>query len=89
MHIEAETILVEDNCGVDEPPTCEDVTTNSSKMKGVHLEPSNLLQNEILLLATIQLQATFWKPHRYVSICWGFCVVNDDLHVDLENLQIF
>jgi hypothetical protein len=48
MHIEAETILVEDNCGVDEPPTCEDVTTNSSNMKGVHLEPSNLLEIEIL-----------------------------------------
>jgi hypothetical protein len=48
MATEDETILVEDNGGVDEPPTCEDVSTNSSNMKGVHLEPSNLLENEIL-----------------------------------------
>ncbi len=48
MAIEDETIFIEDNGGVDKPSTCEDVTTNSSNMKGVHLEPKNLLENEIL-----------------------------------------
>jgi len=48
MVIEDETIFIEDNGGVDEPFTCEDVTTNSLNMKGVHLEPSNLFENEIL-----------------------------------------
>jgi hypothetical protein len=48
MVIEGETIIVEDNGGVDEPPTCEDVTTNSSNMKCVYLKPNNLLENEIL-----------------------------------------
>jgi hypothetical protein len=48
MAIEDETIIVEDNGGVDEPPRCEDVTTNSSNMKLVHLKPNNLLENGIL-----------------------------------------
>jgi hypothetical protein len=39
-------------------------------------------------LATLKAQGMAWKLHSYLSICWGFFVVNDDLLVDLVKPQM-
>jgi hypothetical protein len=45
MDIEEETIVVESVGGVDGPPTCEDVATNSSNMENVRPKLGNSLEN--------------------------------------------
>jgi hypothetical protein len=45
MGMEGETIVVENVGGVDGPPTCEDVATNSSNMENVHPKLGNPLEN--------------------------------------------
>jgi len=57
-------------------------------MESVHLETTLSLENEVLQLVTIEGQVIFEKPQHQISISWRFFVVNDDLHVDLENPQM-
>jgi hypothetical protein len=60
-------------------------------VENVHLESGNVaLLNvaNILRLIAIKTQALIWKPHSHMSICWGFFVMNDGLHVDLVNPQM-
>jgi hypothetical protein len=41
-----------------------------------------------LQLIVIKVQAIFWKPNHWNSICYVFFPMNDDLLVDFENLQM-
>jgi hypothetical protein len=89
-------MAIENNCGVwsvdgvDGPHICEDVVPNTSflNMKNVCLKIGKSLENDVLQLVIIEVQAVFWKPHHWNSICWDFFPMNDDLLVDFENLQM-
>jgi hypothetical protein len=39
-------------------------------------------------LEAIQAQSLTWKPHSRTSLCWGFFIGNDNLHVDFEKPQM-
>jgi hypothetical protein len=76
---------------------CFDLT--KSKIVGNNLDVENMvIRNlasshvariiEVVQLVTIKVQVAFWKPHHHSSICWGFFVVNDNLHVDIVNPQM-
>jgi len=80
--------FVENVDGVDGPPTCEDVSINSLNMESV-LRTYQLIGKLNIVTYSIQVQITFWKPHHYVLIYWGFFVVNDDLPINLENPQCY
>jgi hypothetical protein len=67
MAIQNEIVCVE-SVRIDEPFICENVATNSLDMENVLPKLNNMLQNEVLQLATIQAQGTFWKPHHHLSI---------------------
>jgi hypothetical protein len=66
------TMAIENNCGVwsvdgvDGPHVCEDVVPNISflNMKNVCLEIGKSLENDLLQLVVIEVQAIFWKPHQ-------------------------
>jgi hypothetical protein len=47
-----EIVFVESVGGVDGPPTFENVTTNSSHTKNVHIKLGNSLENEISQFTT-------------------------------------
>jgi hypothetical protein len=65
-------MAIENNCGawsvdgVDGPHVCEDVVPNTSSlnMKNVCLEIGKSLENNVLQLVVIEVQAVFWKPHH-------------------------
>jgi hypothetical protein len=57
-------------------------------VESVHLQPPNMSNDDISQLAIIETQVVAWIPHICLSICWGFFVVNDGLHVDLVKPQV-
>lgn len=64
MGVKNEILIVKNIDGVDESLTCENVDTYSFNMGSVHLQPGNLLENEVSQLATIQTQFVFWKSQN-------------------------
>jgi hypothetical protein len=90
MVTKSDNAMIENVGGVDEQYLCENVVPNTSfpNMENVRLETIISLENEVLYFVIIKVQVIFWKPHHQNSICWGLFVVNDDLHVDLQNLQM-
>lgn len=59
-HGAKDEILIAKNInGVDESLTCENVDTYCFNTGSVHLEPNNLLENEVTQLTTIQTQIVF------------------------------
>ncbi len=69
MDVEDEILIAKNIDGVDESLACENVDTYNFNMEGVHLQPDNLLENEVSQLATIQAQFVSWKSHNRRSIC--------------------
>jgi len=88
MGAKDEILIAKNIDGVDESLTCENVDTYSFNMESVHLEPDNLLENEVSQLAIIQTQFVFWKSQNRSSICQGFFFMNDDFLMDLEHSQM-
>jgi hypothetical protein len=58
MDIKKEIVVIESVGGIDGPLACEDVVINNLDMESVRPTPSNSLENDILQLVVIQVQAT-------------------------------
>ncbi len=66
------------------------IFSSFSNVENVHLEFGNVtLLNvvDVSQLTIIKTQAMVRKLHNYMSICWGFFVMNNGLLVNLVNLQ--
>jgi hypothetical protein len=46
------------------------------------------LKNEVLQLITVEIKLYYRNHTIKIPFAWGFFFVNDDLHVDFENLQM-
>lgn len=83
--------IIESVCGVDEYASNTPYYMHASLVSdvgSVHMQTNNLLVVEVLKVTIIEMQVVLWIPHNQMSICWGFFIINDNLHVDFENSQM-
>ncbi len=59
MGVKDQILIVKNIDGVDESLRCENMDTYSFNMGNVHLEPNNLLENEVSQPAIIQTKFVF------------------------------
>jgi hypothetical protein len=91
--VEVKSFVFESMGGIDEVTPNVNICQPSHylpNMKSVHqqCDQSNVLVSNKAHLQVMEIQALLWKLHNKTSICWSLFVVNDNLHVDLENPQM-
>jgi hypothetical protein len=91
--VEDRSYVLESMAGINEVAPNVNICQPShyfSNVKSVHEQCD---QNDVLVsnkahLQAAEVQALLWKIHNKTSICWSLFVINDNLHVDLENPQM-
>jgi hypothetical protein len=83
--------IIECVCGVDEYTSNTPYYMDAylvSDVGSVHMQTNNLLNVDVLQVTIIEMQVVLWILHNQMSICWGFFIINDNLHFDFESSQM-